>query len=272
MQSADKVAELQHSRGESVRLHYLDWLRALAILGVFLFHAVPPFDATDWHIKSAKQSLVVTLVFVVFLHPWGMPLFFLIAGTGSWYALGRRTGPQYARERFTRLLVPFIIGSILLSRGQLYFEWIHKSGMELFEGPLLSFLEEREVGFSPLAFGWAGYHLWFLFAYSLIALSLFLWLRRDSGRGFIDWLAGLCERRGCVLLFIIPLVLDQVALRPAYPSEHHWADFCYALIFFIAGYILYSDPRFARAIRRDWPFTLGLGRTRVLLGMKPQRR
>jgi peptidoglycan/LPS O-acetylase OafA/YrhL len=30
---------------ESERLYYLDWLRVLLIFGVFLFHAVHPFDA-----------------------------------------------------------------------------------------------------------------------------------------------------------------------------------------------------------------------------------
>ena len=53
----------------SERLHYLDWLRVLAILGVFLFHAVHPFDVTDWHIKNGDQSLLVTLIFVIFLYP-----------------------------------------------------------------------------------------------------------------------------------------------------------------------------------------------------------
>ena len=39
---------------KSARLHYLDWLRVLLILGVFLYHAVHPFDsAVDWHIKNA---------------------------------------------------------------------------------------------------------------------------------------------------------------------------------------------------------------------------
>jgi hypothetical protein len=35
MQSADAVAQPERSSGKSVRLHYLDWLRVLAILGVF---------------------------------------------------------------------------------------------------------------------------------------------------------------------------------------------------------------------------------------------
>ncbi len=50
------------------RLHHLDWLRILAILGVFLFHAVHPFDALPWHIKNAETSLVVT-AFIVFMFP-----------------------------------------------------------------------------------------------------------------------------------------------------------------------------------------------------------
>jgi glucan biosynthesis protein C len=253
---------MNHPSVKSARLYYLDWLRVLAILGVFLFHAVHPFDATDWHIKNAEQSLVVTLVFVVFLYPWGMPLFFLLSGAGSRFALRRRTGRQYASERVKRLLIPFIIGSILLSPIQLFFEWSHRTQTGVFEGTLLEFLASREVGFNPQVFGWAGYHLWFLgflFAYSLIVLPLFLWLKQDAGHRFIAWLGGACDRRGGLFLFLIPLVLVQLILRPFYPAEHHWADFFFTLVFFVSGYILYADDRFSRAIRRDWPLMLIAG-------------
>ncbi|MGD8969135.1 MAG: hypothetical protein PVI07_16630, partial [Anaerolineae bacterium] len=64
MHRTEAVAQQGSSSGRSARLHYIDWLRVLAILGVFLFHAVHPFDATPWHIKNADTSLVVTLVFV----------------------------------------------------------------------------------------------------------------------------------------------------------------------------------------------------------------
>jgi glucan biosynthesis protein C len=247
---------------ESVRLYYIDWLRLLAILGVFLFHAVHPFDATPWHIKNAEQSLLVTLVFVVFLYPWGMPLFFLLSGAASRFALRRRTPRQYAIERVQRLFVPFIVGALLLAPIQLYFEWSHKLQTGVFEGTLLHFLASREVGFNPQVFGWAGYHLWFLgflFAYSLIALPLFLWFKQDAGRRFIAWLGGLCDRRGGLLLFLIPLVLVQLILRPFFPAEHHWADFAYTFVFFVSGYILYCDERFTSAIRRDWPLMLAAG-------------
>ena len=246
---------------KSVRLHYLDWLRVLAILGVFLFHAVHPFDMFTWEIKNAEQSVAVTL-FIVFLGPWGMPLFFLLSGVGSWFALRKRTGSQYIRERVYRLLIPFIVGSLLLSPMQLYFQWRHQVDTGVFSGTLLEFLKIREINFGPQFFGWAGYHLWFLgflFAYALIALPVFNWLKEDTGHSLTDWLVRLCEKRGGLLIFLIPLVTIQLILRPFFPAEHDWADFIFMLIFFILGYILYADERFIQPIKRDWLMMLTLG-------------
>ena len=139
------------------RLHHLDWLRVLLILGVFLFHAVHPFDAVDWHIKNDGQSLILSAIMLVGLYPWGLPLFFLIAGAGSQFALRRRSGRQYAGERVYRLLIPFIVGSILLTPFQEYLEVLSKgiySGS--FSGFLPHMLAERRFGLdmlSPRVFG-----------------------------------------------------------------------------------------------------------------------
>jgi len=266
MQSSIAAEYAHRATTKSVRLHYLDWLRVLAILGVFLFHAVHPFDATDWHIKNADQSLTVTLVFVIFLYVWGMPLFFLLSGAGSWFALRRRTWRQYAAERTMRLFIPFLIGSILFHPLQVYLEWSHKTQTGVFEGRFSEFVINRGIGyqpgFSPMIFGWLGYHLWFLgflFVYALIALPIFMWLKHDGGRRFVGWLARLCDRRGGLLIFILPLVLVQIILRPFFLAEHDWADFVFTLVFFVCGYILYTDERFLQAIRRDWPITLAIG-------------
>jgi hypothetical protein len=43
----------EHPESKATRLHYLDWLQVLAILGVFTFHAVHPFDElSDWMVKN----------------------------------------------------------------------------------------------------------------------------------------------------------------------------------------------------------------------------
>jgi glucan biosynthesis protein C len=241
-----------------VRLHYLDWLRVLAILGVFVFHAVHPFDYADWHIKNAELSMTVT-VFLTFLFPWGMPFFFLIAGTGSWFALRRRSPRQFAIERAQRLLIPYVAGCILLWPSMLYFEWRHLAVTHQWYGSFRRFVLLHRAGFSPMWFGEIGFHLWFLgflFCFSLLALPFFAWLRGRRGQAFLSWLAGICSRRGGILLFLLPLLLVRLGLQPLFPEEHDWADFFYLMAFFVSGYLLFAHPAFAQAIRRDWPILL----------------
>ena len=260
---------------KAARLHYLDWLRVLAILGVFLYHATRPFVLQDWLISNGQKSIALTFVFLVFLGSWGMPLFFLMAGTGSGFALRRRSARQYVIERVKRLLIPFIIGSILLSPIQFYMEWIHKGWYSgSFPGFIPIFLQSRghdlPLLFSPRVFESFGSHLWFLaylFFFSLLALPLFLWFKKDSGQRFIARLGGLGDRRGGLLVFVIPLLLVRLALQPAYSEYANWADFAYMLVYFISGFILYADERFIRAIRRDAWLTLVLGVSTMLIMM-----
>jgi hypothetical protein len=256
MQGQVALGRADSSSRHSGRLHYLDWLRVLATLIVFLFHAVRPFSIGDWIIVDSDSSLVATVFQALFL-PWGMPFFFFLAGVGSWLSLRRRTAGQYAGERVKRLLVPFVIGSLIFTPIQNYFDWrfwTHKLNVQAtyWQNQL-----HRWTGADPSVFSWFGYHLWFLgflFSFSLVALPLFVWLKGESGRGLISRLARLCERRAGILLFIVPLLAIQLALRPFAPQEHGWAGFVFYLAFFVLGYIIYADERFLRAIRRDrWP-------------------
>jgi glucan biosynthesis protein C len=288
MESQNPSTVEHSSKAGSTRLYYLDWLRVIATLGVFLYHAIRPFDLQDWLIKNEERSALVTLVFVVFLGTFGMALFFLVSGIGSWFALRRRTSIQFARERFSRLFIPFIVCSILLHPFQEYLKWIHKGW---FAGSFLSadfwsryiasrpgpspsnlldpdhFTEYLEF-LRPTVFINFGEHLWFLgflFAFSLISLPVFLWLNREAGKRFIGWLAGLVEKPGGILLFILPPALSRIILQPFFPEYTDWSDFTFMLIFFITGYILYTDGRFQQIIRRDWRFGLVLGSINTII-------
>jgi Acyltransferase family len=97
-----------------IRVHYLDWLRALAVLGVFVYHLLQPFSTHDWHVKNDRLSDAIDGM-ISFVDPWGIAFFFLIAGASTFLALRWRTARQYMRERLMRLLVPLVVAYLLLS-------------------------------------------------------------------------------------------------------------------------------------------------------------
>ncbi len=270
MQRENALAQTDNTSRAAVRLHYLDTLRVLAVFAVFLFHASMPFTLAQSEIANAEISMVATVLFVVLLAPWGMPFFFLLAGAGTWFALQRRTARQFVGERFRRLFIPFLVGCALFTPPQALFEWMFRVQAGTFDGSYLQFFFiERFDGWNPTLFGWLGYHLWFLgylFVDSLLLLPLFEWLKGEAGRRVVSWLAGLCEHRGGTLAFALPLLLVQLGLRPFFPEERNWADFFYYPLFFLAGYLFYSDERFLRAIRRDRWLVLAVG-IAALLGL-----
>jgi len=276
MENLSASTQSEHTDKKPTRLHYLDWLQVLAILGVFLFHAVHPFDdLTDWHIKNAQRSALATF-YTGFFNLWGMPFFFLMAGATSWFSLRRRTAGRYVRERVARLMIPFIVGAIVLTPIQAYYEARHKGWWEgdsliefIFSAEARSYFytEYNPITFSPEIFGDLGYHLWFvgfLFVYALIALPVFIWLKGDYGKRSMSSLARLARWRGGLLIFTIPLILIGFFFQPFLSGYTGWASFLFLLVFFILGYILIADEHFMRAIRRDWWLHLILGITCTL--------
>ena len=273
MKGSEEVLEPEGDSQAGVRLHYLDWLRVIAIVGVWAYHSARPFMLQDWLINNPQKSPAITLLFLVFLGSLGMPLFFMMAGAGCQFALRRRTGRQFASERAARLLIPFIAGCILLSPVQFYMEWVHKGW---YQGAFLAFipvlvrdwLHTLATTFSPSIFEELGSHLWFLgylFTFSLLLLPLFLWLKTGPGRRTIGWLGRLGDVRGGLLAFILPVAVVRMSLQPFYPGYTDWTDFAYMLVFFLCGYLVYADARLVGAVRRDWRLALAVGVASTLM-------
>jgi peptidoglycan/LPS O-acetylase OafA/YrhL len=243
------------------RLYYLDWLRVLAIVTVFLYHTLRPFDFTAWHVKNTQQSLAITIL-LFFFSQWGMVLFFVLSGAACWFALRSRSGRHFLRERSLRLLVPLLVGFLLFSPLQAYLEALNHG---TFAGTFLQFVPWF---FQHIQFSWHSpwisypYHLWFLeflWVFSLIALPLFLFLRGAAGSRVIDTLAAWCARPGGIFLFILPIALIRVSLAAAFPGENDWATFATYLALFVYGYLLFSRPSIASAIRRQGWIALSIG-------------
>ena len=236
------------------RRYDIDWLRVFAIVMVFFFHNARFYDPYPWHVKNAEQSFGMFL-FVALLHSWIMPLFFLLSGAGSWYAMKSRTAGRYLRERIFRLLVPlYTVGIFILLPPQLYWDRVTNGQ---FTGSFLEFYPSffKDFNFDllpPFIFPWSG-HLWFLaflFAISLFSLPLMLFLKSESGKRFISTLARSCNRRGGIFLLLIPLFLVQACLRGFFHGDHTFADLIYYLLCFWLGYVLPADERFTESFKK----------------------
>ena len=236
------------------RRYDIDWLRVFAIVMVFFFHNARFYDPYPWHVKNAEQSFGMFL-FVALLHSWIMPLFFLLSGVGSWYALKSRTAGRYLRERIFRLLVPlYTVGIFILLPPQLYWDRVTNGQ---FTGSFLEFYPSffKDFHFDllpPFVLPWSG-HLWFLaflFAISLFSLPLMLFLKSESGKRFISTLARSCNRRGGIFLLLIPLFLVQACLRGFFHGDHTFADLIYYLLCFWLGYVLPADERFTESFKK----------------------
>ncbi|HET9521091.1 MAG TPA: acyltransferase [Candidatus Limnocylindrales bacterium] len=247
------------------RLHWIDWLRVAAIAGVFLFHALRPFNADDWHVKNAEQSAELGIAMGVFWS-FGLAVLFLLSGVGARFALRRRTWQQFLRERVARLLVPFVVaGVLLLSPIQAYIEALHKGTGG---GPLLDFavhwigtaLNPLDWSVSPTLFG-RGYHLWFLgflFAISVLALPLLVGLMGRRGRAAINALARGLAWPGATLAFALPIVILMSVGVYLGTDEHDWFELFWYFGYFVVGFVLASDDRILAAVRRDGWIALGI--------------
>ena len=92
---------------KSVRLHFVDWLRVLAMLSIFLYHNNRFFTLNAWHISNAERSLAST-IFEETFNLWMMPLFFILSGAAVYYSLKSRTASRFVKERTVRILIPLV--------------------------------------------------------------------------------------------------------------------------------------------------------------------
>jgi glucan biosynthesis protein C len=143
-------------------------------------------NCSEVNVNEKRQ----TLKFVVFVHLWGMPLLFLLAGASTWFARSYKTGTEYIRERFKRLAVPFIIGILIIVPPQIYIEGLSKSQFKgsFFDNYPRLFAKDP-LTFDPQAFSNYGHHLWFLaflFLFSCLDLPLSLFFRKKSGLQLIS--------------------------------------------------------------------------------------
>ncbi len=251
------------------RRYDIDWLRVLAMFSVFLFHCARYFDNEGWHVKNPQLSFGFS-VFVGILVQWIMPIFFVLSGSSSWFALNFRSAGQYLRERFKRLFIPLIFGIFILIPPQVYIE---RFTNDQFNGSFFQFYPHYFDGWYGFGgnFAWMGLHLWFLlilFLFSLLTLPFLLALQKRTAGQMISSLGSFSEKSGAILLWALPLALMEFLFHPDGLGQRNfggWNIFVY-LVFFLYGYLLASNGRYRRSVEKQRVIFLALAAITTLVG------
>ena len=170
------------------RIHYLDNLRALAmLLGVFLHGALAYANPTQivWLVTDPQSSVLVDASFN-FIHLFRMGLFFLISGYFARLMITRKGLKSFVRNRIVRIACPFVLFYPLLMAmmiGVTVFAMFYLSHPLGLMGVIVKAAKENSQAnrSQPLT----TMHLWFLY-YLLLFAALTVVLSRFRGPK-LDW-------------------------------------------------------------------------------------
>src|SRR5690554_1580689 len=226
-----------------MRRYELDWLRVMVFALLIFYHVGMFFVPWDFHIKNNIIYEWLTWP-MLFLNQWRLSILFVISGMGTCYALGKRTGLQFTKERTSRLLLPLVLGMLFIVPPQVYFERVADG---VFSGGYLDFWpSEAFLGTYPEGnLSWL--HLWFLpylLLFSLVLLPLFLYFRTHPHSSFLSWIREVVSKPSKSYLFILPLFLIYYFIKPLFPVTHalvgDWYSISWYMVLFFYGFVLVS--------------------------------
>lgn len=254
----------------SQRLYFIDWLRVLSMLTIFIYHADRFFDFYDWHVKNSVQNVVST-IHISFFSQWIMPLFFILSGAAIFYSLRSRSSSAFLGERVKRILIPFLIlGYFITSPPQQYFDRLTH---QRFTGSFWDFIPAYFQGVDMFGgnFPWHGFHLWYLlylFVFSLILLPLFK--PRAQKPSLITCISPWFTCPWRLLLLAIPLFAIHVFIDSNnldfMRGTGGWDLFSY-LFLLIYGYLFFCNEKILEMIKRYRMLSLILASILSLTGL-----
>jgi hypothetical protein len=171
----------------------------------------------EWHVKNDELDLGITII-QVFLSGFGMPLFFIIAGMGTFYALGFVKGGLFAKDRLVRLVIPLIVGILTHVSIQVYLEQVSRGN---FTGSFFEFYPQ------------------------------YFYLRREENLNKTSKLTEFLIKPGRVFLLAIPLI--SLELINAFIGDLQfggWNLFSHFL-FYIFGFLFASNNKFKQSIEKN---------------------
>ncbi|MGN2245712.1 acyltransferase family protein [Frateuria sp. GZRR35] len=244
---------------DKTRFHYMDNLRALAMLSGVLFHAAlaySPLMHPFYPAADRAQSGYVDLC-IWFLHLFRMPLFFLVAGFFAAMLLHKRGMAGLFRNRLRRIAVPLVIFCPLVIAAMAYCT-LHAAASVQHPSPVLVMIQQFSRMTNPPTRPFSTAHLWFL--YYLLFFYVLVWAARSLGLDKLgDFIRSLnpAWHLGLLPLLLVPALASVSAPHPAPEGmfPQFWAFGFYGP-FFACGCLLFGHEALIQRLRRAAPWLL----------------
>jgi surface polysaccharide O-acyltransferase-like enzyme len=236
------------------RIHYLDNLRALAMmLGVFLHAALAYANpAQSIWLATDRESSIAVDTSIWFIHLFRMALFFLISGYFAKVVIERKGIKAFLWNRTVRLVFPFLLFYPFLlgaMTGCVVF------GLSYVKQPtgLLGLISAatKDAAWQGKAPPPTTMHLWFLYYLVFFSLAAALMSRIRVPRW--TWI----QQRPWLIVFA-PLALVPGAVAGGVPMGApesfipHWWPFLFYGIFYLCGWCLFGRENIIDAMGKYW--------------------
>ena len=246
--------------GASVRYHYLDNLRAVALLAGVLLHAGLSFCVVTAELlpSANRETSIIFDYWVWLLHTFRMPLFFLIAGFFAHYLVSRRGVKLFVKNRMLRVALPFVIFWPLMFASFVGLMLYAASYMNV-DTPVINMVKfamehpDQMQGEEPPI---STTHLWFIYYLSIFSLLAALCCSLiKTGERLYDWAA-----KPWVLLLMLPIFISGVMTQQSipHPAPESFIPSLKAIAFYGAfyfvGWVFFVRQSLLDVIGKFWPY------------------
>lgn len=233
------------------RRYDLDWIRVTVVLSIILYHVCDMFILNRNIIIFARADteLNFCLYIQMFFARWHMVILFLISGMAVFYSLTTKSIGSFIKTRFTKILIPMLLGCVLLNPITSY---LH--GLSI--GRTQSFLEQVQLFFTSVSenmeamtTGFGPMHLWFLldlFVFTMVCMPFFLMWNEKIGDRYYNKIIAFITKPMMLLILCAPYPF----LYWAFPMLGERSPIGYLYVF-ILGYLFATDSRIQEALDRD---------------------
>jgi peptidoglycan/LPS O-acetylase OafA/YrhL len=226
---------------------YLDWLRVLGILFVFIYHSTRLYNIEEWKVKNDIWYPSVE-IWNGIATSWMMPLMFVISGASLYYAIGKSSFGQFLKDKFLRLILPLLVANLTHLSIQPFLE---QKSHGLFSGNFFQFIP---VYFQAGLINWLGFHLWylaFLFLFSILLFPLMRWLK-GNGLNYLGKINRLLAKPFILYMLTFPLLFLYLIFGSDSPILTQEGGYPYIMYiwFVLLGFFLVSDEKIQEKIHQ----------------------